>query len=148
MSRGSKEVGHRRKSNLSLTLFHSGAALFLTRKHIQAGLIKKRGTWSHFMCAHHEAEPAPLHFQSSLNSRSLPTQTGLSRCLVPSDPQNPWEESKQGRAIMASHRGRQQQELSLYWRVCTSTAQVEGHLPGLLPGPLVVRLSIPSHSLL
>lgn len=28
-----------------------------------------------------------------------------------------------------------------------STAQVEGHLPGLLPGPLVVHLPIPSHSL-
>lgn len=44
MSCGSKEVGRRRKSNLPLTLFHSGAALFLISKHIQAGLIKKWGT--------------------------------------------------------------------------------------------------------
>lgn len=39
---------------------------------------------------------------------------------------------------MTPHRRRQQQELSLYQRVCMSTAQVEGHKPGLLPGPLVV----------
>lgn len=49
---------------------------------------------------------------------------------------------------MTPHRRRQQRELSLYQSVCLSTAKVEGHLPGLLPGPLVVHLPIPNHSLL